>query len=214
MAEESREQSAASQIPDSVPGIDPETAAEVISLVDSGAEARVKASKSARTRLTDALISLTARKPLSSISITELCEEAGVSRMAFYRNFQSLEEILTSRLNELVDEYRVYTRPLLLSGELWYSVGHLTICFSFFKEHSDFADCLLACGFGGMLEDVIAGFMSECWGDGSREIEYVLAAFAGTICSAYRAWARHGFEESPYDLAVLVGKYHTVPSRL
>ena len=36
-------------------------------------------SKSARKRLTDALISLTARKPLSSISITELCEDIQAS---------------------------------------------------------------------------------------------------------------------------------------
>lgn len=46
-----------------------------------------------RACITKALVKLTQEKALSSISVTELCQAAGVSRMAFYRNYRSKEEV-------------------------------------------------------------------------------------------------------------------------
>lgn len=47
-----------------------------------------------QTYLTEALFQLLAKKPLRAIKVTELVARAGVSRMAFYRNYQSVEDIL------------------------------------------------------------------------------------------------------------------------
>lgn len=44
-------------------------------------------------------------KTLSSISITELTNKAGVSRMAYYRNFDSKEEIFSSYLDIILTKY-------------------------------------------------------------------------------------------------------------
>ena len=44
----------------------------------------------------EALIILLKEKEFAKISITDLCKKAGVSRMAFYNNFLSLEELLKS----------------------------------------------------------------------------------------------------------------------
>lgn len=41
-----------------------------------------------------ALLKLIYIKPLSSITVSELCEKGGVSRMTFYRNYDSKEDIL------------------------------------------------------------------------------------------------------------------------
>ena len=45
--------------------------------------------KYARECMVQALIRLLGEKPLSAISITELTAAAGVSRMTYYRNYQS-----------------------------------------------------------------------------------------------------------------------------
>ena len=50
--------------------------------------------------ITEALIQLMRKKPLSEIKVSELCEKAGVSRVSFYRNFDSIPQILTQRLPE------------------------------------------------------------------------------------------------------------------
>ncbi|MCI1986608.1 MAG: TetR/AcrR family transcriptional regulator [Lactobacillus sp.] len=44
--------------------------------------------------LTTALLQLLEKQPLNEIKVTTLVTRAGVSRMAFYRNYQSLEDIL------------------------------------------------------------------------------------------------------------------------
>ena len=163
----------------------------------------------ARKCLTTVLIKLSGEKPFPAITITELCRAAGVSRMTFYRNYQSKEEVLTSYLAELVEEYRVLNAPLLEAGERWYGIGHLTTCFAFFKEHSDLMTCLFTCGFIKQLVDAVSGYMLSNWGDGTQKSEYLLTAFAGALCSAYALWAKGGFKETPRQMADLMCCFYT-----
>ena len=51
-----------------------------------------------REALEDALITLMDRQEYSSISVTDLAKKAGVSRAAFYRNFNSIDEILDDKI--------------------------------------------------------------------------------------------------------------------
>lgn len=52
-----------------------------------------------------ALLQLMEKKPYSEISITDIVQRAGVSRMAYYRNYQTKDEILTKRLEKGLDEF-------------------------------------------------------------------------------------------------------------
>ena len=49
------------------------------------------------------LMQLLQTKSLSNITISELTERAGVSRMTYYRNYNSMDEIFISYLKDLVD---------------------------------------------------------------------------------------------------------------
>lgn len=66
--------------------------------------------------LTDALINLLQEKPLTDISIRELCELAGVGRASFYRNYESIEDILIAenkrRFHSWVLEYEASDKSL------------------------------------------------------------------------------------------------------
>lgn len=53
-----------------------------------------------RDCITKALFKLMAKKDYHEISISELVRVAGVSRNSFYRNYQSVEEIIRQDLNE------------------------------------------------------------------------------------------------------------------
>lgn len=50
--------------------------------------------KDSQDYLTEALFQLLEKKSLEEIKVTELVTRAGVSRMAFYRNYQGLEDII------------------------------------------------------------------------------------------------------------------------
>lgn len=49
--------------------------------------------ETSKTLIMDAFYSLIKKTPIQEISITQIAEAAGVSRMAFYRNFESKEDV-------------------------------------------------------------------------------------------------------------------------
>ena len=55
--------------------------------------------------LTEALLQLMRAKPLADISVSELCDKAGVSRVSFYRNFDSMDDILVRHLTRSTDAW-------------------------------------------------------------------------------------------------------------
>jgi len=64
-----------------------------------------KRTKRTRAWLLETLLELLESKDYSEITITELTEKADIARQTFYRNYDSMDDILLSRLNEIVDEY-------------------------------------------------------------------------------------------------------------
>ncbi len=60
-----------------------------------------ESSRQTRQRLQAAMLELMQQKRIGDIKITELTRLAGVSRQAYYRNFQSMQELLRSIKQEL-----------------------------------------------------------------------------------------------------------------
>jgi AcrR family transcriptional regulator len=71
--------------------------------------------RSTRTRawLLETLLELIEEKEYSEISITELTERAGVARQTLYRNYTGMNDILLSRMDEILDEYMALVRKNL-----------------------------------------------------------------------------------------------------
>ena len=55
--------------------------------------------------LTDALFYLMSKKDFNNIAITELSKKAGVSRLSFYRNFDSKEDIIKKWITTTTDNF-------------------------------------------------------------------------------------------------------------
>ena len=55
--------------------------------------------------LTQALLQLMEKKPLSKVNVSELCSRAGVGRVCFYRNFDSMDDILVQHLKKCTDDW-------------------------------------------------------------------------------------------------------------
>ena len=55
--------------------------------------------------ITDALLKLIRSRCLNGISISQICEEAGVGRASFYRNYESKEDVLRKYLERLIREW-------------------------------------------------------------------------------------------------------------
>ena len=55
--------------------------------------------------ISDALFKLMEKEPYANINITKLVKEAGVCRKSFYRNYNSMEEILIKKIESITDEF-------------------------------------------------------------------------------------------------------------
>ena len=87
--------------------------------------------------IVSAILQLIKDKPLSSISVSELCSKAGVSRMTFYRNYDSIEDIFVKQLNEIFEEYK--SDDIAQNTEGFYSdEAHLIHYFNYIYTHRDF----------------------------------------------------------------------------
>ena len=100
-------------------------------------------------RLTGALLELLKEKPLADISVSELCEMAGVGRTSFYRNYQEKEDILRARVYHL---FKDWTGQL---GDGTPLDRLILAMFSHFEEHRDLYALLNERGLIGLLKDVI-----------------------------------------------------------
>lgn len=92
-----------------------------------------------REKIVNALLTLIKEKPLSTITITELTQLAGVSRMAFYRNFSTKEEVFSSHLKDILQKYQEEDRKQNLQG-IYYDRAHMIHCFEYWYQYRDFFD--------------------------------------------------------------------------
>ena len=81
-----------------------------------------EANKVTRECLQTALIQLMSQKPFEKITITELVRRSGVSRTAFYRNYESKDEILNEVCRSFIDSMSAsFSDPTFQKDPvLWY----------------------------------------------------------------------------------------------
>ena len=156
----------------------------------------------AKECIVEALIQLLEEKPLSAITISELTEKAGVSRMTYYRNYHTKEDIFETYLDDVMEVYYEEVNMLMLQGNL-YDVENLAHCFGFLKEHRYFLDHLFKSGFGYLLLKTICKYVIKTWyhPEDSMEYYYKLQAFSGSLYNLYIAWSENGMKEAPEQMA-------------
>ena len=92
-----------------------------------------------KRRITDALLDLMKTEPFSKITIKDIVEKAGLTRQTFYHNFETKEDVLLYKEDELIAGFVQY----LFEHQIvdWEDV----ICFFFryWQEHADFMQLLM-----------------------------------------------------------------------
>lgn len=154
-----------------------------------------------------ALLKLIYTKPLSAITISELCEKAGVSRMSFYRNYESKEEVFKKRLEELFEEYRKdsdkeYKKDMSThkGRGIFYDEKHMTHYLEYLLKYKEFMKGLVYCGFGNIFLEMINDYMCDLWGDAADK--YTLYAFSGALYNTFNLWSQQGYKEDGKKLAM------------
>jgi len=155
------------------------------------------------------LMALLRKKHLSEITITELARKAGVSRMAFYRNYSSKDDIIVKYLDEQFESFLAKIRkakdPNAYQDAYWY--------FTFFKRNQALVEKLIDARISDLLFDrhdaylrLVARRVLEVKDYDPDVGRYFVEYAAGGLRSVILDWAKDGMKEGPEKMAGVVLK--------
>ena len=153
------------------------------------------------TKITDTLLNLLKKYDLNKISISALCDTAGVGRASFYRNFTSKEDILKKYDQELIREWgRNYeSNPNSTMETLIPSlIAH-------YKKYQEFYSILYRENLSNIILDTI---LYACkLQEKKSNIEAYVTAFIGYgLFGIINEWIARGMIETEEELLSIIQK--------
>ena len=142
--------------------------------------------------LTGALLKLIKTKRLDKISVTELCEKAGVSRVTYYRNFSSVESILVDYLKRATDTWWQdfsLRHPEDPENFFWDEL------IAIYRENAPVIKGIYESGMSSIVKEHL--FSCCAVGTGGTVDDYRRAALAGTIYGIIDLWIRQRMRDFP-----------------
>lgn len=87
-----------------------------------------------RECLLNALLVLMEKQEFSKITITELCKKAGVTRLTFYRHFESKEDVLQDYFYKI---FQIFFQECVLNSNYSF-IETLSRCFDYWQENRQY----------------------------------------------------------------------------
>ena len=152
--------------------------------------------------LTDALFILMDKQVFSTITVTDLIQKAGVSRATYYRNFDSMEQIIELHIRHILglfsDEYPTQ------SFSDRYSAEHLVHVLSYAGLYVEHLSILKKSGLSYMYLDQLNRFLIKLYkAENNTHMKMLIYSFAGAEFNLIF----NVFLENPSDSTGLLLKY-------
>ena len=154
----------------------------------------------AKECIVTALIELMKVKEYSSISITDITKKAGVSRMAYYRNYTSKEDILNKYMEEVGIAIHERIHELSTKAELF---DYYSALFEQLGEYRDIGITAYRNHLGELILNNIIKNMAVSFppADDSADEHYRHLYLAGAFYSVFIEWLKTGKREDVREMA-------------
>ncbi len=142
-----------------------------------------------------ALLQLMDTKDFKDITITEITEKAGVSRMAYYRNYYYKEDILNNYMTELLNKYNNIRNDIIkVSPNNKYKL--IFHALEYFKENEKFVLGLEKSNLSNIIQNRINGYIHEIYKSKDTYDKYDAIIFGGALYNTGKYWLLTGKKES------------------
>ena len=174
-----------------------------------------KQKQQSRNWLTQSFLILMEEKPYKEISITKICEKAGLSRKTFYRNFKTKDELLNEYIKDLCIEYFHQFKH----RDDVYLNRVSKIFFSFWGEHKDFLYLLykqdllyiLLIQFNKLLPQIYLRYKAFLLDTKDKtEIEYIAYFNAGGFFNLLVKWLENECKNSPEEMVEIINNFYNL----
>ncbi len=146
--------------------------------------------------ITEALLILLRDKEYKDISITEMCKKAGVTRMSFYRNFESKEDILLKKVRNVTDSF---VKESDISYKSDTVSSYFVKLFTHMQQQKDLCAALNKAGLIYMVKDEFDRVFLNAYKN--EYDEYKSIFLAGGIYNVFLFWLINGCRDDPETLA-------------
>lgn len=150
-----------------------------------------------------ALIRLMDQKDFKDITISEIAQKAGVSRMTYYRTYSSKEDILLQYFDDQAENLiqMVKDQPDMTDKQFF------TILFHSFQDHGYFMKYLYQAGLISNILNHFTEFIHLLYTESGKisctdsDIQYPISFMAGGLYMLLLRWIESGQKETPEEMA-------------
>ncbi|MGN1410670.1 MAG: TetR/AcrR family transcriptional regulator [Eubacteriales bacterium] len=146
--------------------------------------------------ITEALLLLMKKKDYKDISITEICQKAGVTRMSFYRNFESKEDILFRKVRDVTD---TFLKESSISFKNDSSRDYFIKLFTHMERQKELCYALNKAGLIHIVKDEFDRVFLNVYCN--IYDKYTSFFITGGIYNVFFLWLMNGCREKPDELA-------------
>ena len=141
--------------------------------------------------LQTALIQLLDKKELSDISVSELARRAGVSRTAFYSNYQTVDDVLTELIDQELKE---------VNNSIWEAINREEDFFppiiQKMKDNYDLYSLLMKANIEKTAFFQFRDYIKDSYPALDKKAYYMIIAAIGSLRSIILEWFINGCEDS------------------
>ena len=160
----------------------------------------------ARIRIQNAMLSLTKQMKYEDISITDIAREANVSRMTYYRLYDSKEAIMLEISSKVNEELFAIIRnhPDLSDYNLCYNF------FQHFLEKRELVTCLYRANLFPVVIEHFSKLVDYLYEEiyhidtSTPEDKYRMQFYSGGLFLTVLRWMENGMEETPDEMAHII----------
>ena len=165
-----------------------------------------------RECIENALIELMKKKKFEDITITDICEKAGVSRTSYYRNYESKDDILSEYIHSINDEL---SNTLLKYNAIDNTKESWVALLTKAKELSSKFKILINANCGEKIMMEVAKSMNKYTSKENKGLYYSNIYWSGSIVFVLEIWIINNFDISINELAeiasnMMLNGIHTI----
>lgn len=156
-----------------------------------------------------ALVKLMKNAPLEEISVSKLCQLAGVSRMTYYRNYNSKQEILLDHMDCV---FELYYQMLAQKENLMLYDISLAFFQMFLGSEREFIQLVKDASYSMVMMDKFHRYLEDILslaGIADDRSTYLRSFLAGGLYKMSLDWFRDGTVMPPEDMAALLSKWYS-----
>lgn len=150
----------------------------------------------------EALYSLLTKHSYEDINVCDICEKAGVSRMSFYRNFKSKEDLLAKSIEKTLQclKKNLQSQP---------NLNQYTVTKEIFETTAKYKDALNAFKNTDYLNKFIDSISNKIFTFAPEDKinptkKYIPIFYFNALAGVLGFWINNGAKESPDDMAKMI----------